>query len=947
MKHWLAIGFATLVTACAWLPTERTGIVVPDTDERLYRHIELENGLSVVLVSDADADKAAASLDVRVGSRQDPAEWEGLAHFLEHMLFLGTEAYPEPGEYQAFIAANGGSHNAYTAFEHTNYFFDIEPAQLAAALDRFSAFFQSPLFNPEYVSREVNAVHSEYRARINNDRRRVMDVFKEVVNPEHPFASFSVGSLDTLLDSGEEALRQALLDFYAQWYSADIMSLTVLGRESLGELEAMVRQRFAEVPDRDVKLQAISEPLFSEQQLPMWVNIKPEQELRELSISFPLPDLSEHYRTSPLNYIGNLIGHEGEGSLLSLLKALGWAESLSAGGGLRYDGGTLFSIDIELTEAGLKNVDELVALVFDTIDHIEAGGIERWRYLEQTRVGQQQFRFRSPRRPVEEVTMLANAQHDYDIEDLIRGPYLMVDFDRDLIASLLAQMTPDRAMFYLLEPGVQTDRRSRFYDTPYGFRQLPEATLNAWLKPDVDQAIRLPAENPFIASDLKLKKRASNAPPQPSRLAAADVETWWLQDARFDLPKSSIYLLLQSPELAENPDAAAKSALWVRMVVDQLNEYAYPATLAGLHFGLSSGWRGIELQISGFDQRQGRLLQTILPALMNPQWDQARFERLKAESLRDLLNQKKREPFRRLQAEIPAVLQERRYTLDQRIESMRSVSLKGMQQHVLSSRDGWQPRLLVHGNFRAAEAREIASLVADSVLPKSAPDQPVSRRVLSLPEGDRLLPLEDPHTDSALYLYWQAPGLSKRDRAIFGLAAQILRAEFYSSLRTEKQLGYIVSAWPQPIDDVAGLVLAVQSPVADAETLRQEFLAFMDAWVMQPRSPAFFARNQQALIARLLEEPSNLWDAGDRLWRDLLQGYEGFDSRQQLADELAALDVDVWQQRLQELWRQPRRALWLATPGQWQRWPDIDQVIESVPDLKRDAEWISIEKHVN
>lgn len=333
MKHWLAIGFATLFTACAWLPIEQTGIVVPDTDERLYRHIELENGLSVVLVSDADADKAAASLDVRVGSRQDPAEWEGLAHFLEHMLFLGTEAYPEPGEYQAFIAANGGSHNAYTAFEHTNYFFDIEPAQLAAALDRFSAFFKSPLFNPEYVSREVNAVHSEYRARINNDRRRVMDVFKEVVNPEHPFASFSVGSLDTLLDSGEEALRQALLDFYAQWYSADIMSLTVLGRESLDELEAMVRQRFAEVPDRDVKLQAISEPLFSEQQLPMWVNIKPEQELRELSISFPLPDLSEHYRTSPLNYIGNLIGHEGEGSLLSLLKALGWAESLSAGGG--------------------------------------------------------------------------------------------------------------------------------------------------------------------------------------------------------------------------------------------------------------------------------------------------------------------------------------------------------------------------------------------------------------------------------------------------------------------------------------------------------------------------------------------------------------------------------------------------------------------------------------
>lgn len=942
MKSWLTIACVALLTGCAWLPAQQNPIAVPDTDDRLYRHLELDNGLSVVLVSDADADKAAASLDVRVGSRQDPEEWEGLAHFLEHMLFLGTEQFPEPGEYQAFIAANGGSHNAYTAFEHTNYFFDIEPPQLAAALDRFSAFFKSPLFNPEYVSREVNAVHSEYRARINNDRRRVMDVFKEVVNQQHPFASFSVGSLDTLMDSGEAQLRQALLDFYGRWYSADIMSLTVLGRESLDELEAMVRSRFDAVPKRDVELEPIEAPLFNDAQLPMWVNIQPEQELRELSISFPLPDLSEQYRKSPLNYIGNLIGHEGEGSLLSLLKERGWAESLSAGGGLRYKGGSLFSIDIELTEAGLQHVDAVVSLVFDTIDHIESVGIERWRYQEQTRVGQQQFRFRSPRRPVEEVTMLSNAQHEYEPRDLIRGPYLMVDFDRELIRSLLAQMTPDRAMFYLLEPGVQTDHVSHFYSTPYGFRDMSKAPIAQWRDPAIDAAIRLPAENPFIATQLKLKKRAGNAAEKPVQLATADVETWWYQDTRFDLPKSNIYLLLQSAALSADPDAATYSSLWVRMVVDQLNEFAYPATLAGLHFGLSSSWRGLELQISGFDQKQGHLLNTILPALMNPQWDQARFERLQAESLRDLLNRKKREPYRRLQAEIPAVLQERRYTLDQRIESMRSASLEALQKYVLESRETWQPQLLVHGNFRAAEARELASLVADHVLPKSASVSPLSRRVMSLPKGERLLQVQDPHTDSALYLYWQAPGLSKQDRAIFGLAAQILRAEFYASLRTDKQLGYIVSAWPQPIDDVAGLVLAVQSPVANAEALRQEFNGFMEQWLLKPRSEAFFKRNQQALIARLREEPSNLWDAGDRLWRDLLQGYEQFDSRLQLAQELESLTLSQWQQRLQQLWGEEKRALWLATPGQWQQWPKVEPVIDWVPELKRNANWIDI-----
>jgi secreted Zn-dependent insulinase-like peptidase len=62
------------------------------------------------------------------------------------MLFLGTEKYPDADEYQTFIAQHGGSRNAFTAKEHTNYFFDIENASLEPALDRFSQFFTAPLY---------------------------------------------------------------------------------------------------------------------------------------------------------------------------------------------------------------------------------------------------------------------------------------------------------------------------------------------------------------------------------------------------------------------------------------------------------------------------------------------------------------------------------------------------------------------------------------------------------------------------------------------------------------------------------------------------------------------------------------------------------------------------------------------------------------------------------
>ena len=123
-------------------------IVKSPNDDRQYESFTLPNQLKVLIISDPDTDKAAAAMDVFVGSNNDPKDREGLAHFLEHMLFLGTEKYPEPGEYHAFVSAHGGSHNAYTAPERTNYFLNVDKDYLHEALDRFGQFFVAHCLPP-------------------------------------------------------------------------------------------------------------------------------------------------------------------------------------------------------------------------------------------------------------------------------------------------------------------------------------------------------------------------------------------------------------------------------------------------------------------------------------------------------------------------------------------------------------------------------------------------------------------------------------------------------------------------------------------------------------------------------------------------------------------------------------------------------------------------------
>jgi len=107
-------------------------------DERQFRAIELDNKLRVLLVSDPSSSRSAAAMDVRVGSFSDPYEVPGLAHFCEHMSFLGTSKYPKEDEFSSFLSSHGGTSNAYTDSEDTVYYFDVNADFTEEALDRFA-----------------------------------------------------------------------------------------------------------------------------------------------------------------------------------------------------------------------------------------------------------------------------------------------------------------------------------------------------------------------------------------------------------------------------------------------------------------------------------------------------------------------------------------------------------------------------------------------------------------------------------------------------------------------------------------------------------------------------------------------------------------------------------------------------------------------------------------
>ena len=190
-------------------------------DDRKYRVMTLNNGLRVLLISDPNSNISAAAMDVPAGSFNDPPDYEGLAHFCEHMLFIGTKKYPETNQYSHFLQTHGGGDNAYTSTQNTNYFFNVEAEYFSTALDMFAHFFIDPLFSVGSVMDEMNAVNAEHQKNLHTDGWKLWQLLKNVSNPQHPFSQFSTGSLETLNKSD---IHDQLLRYFISSYSANTVS---------------------------------------------------------------------------------------------------------------------------------------------------------------------------------------------------------------------------------------------------------------------------------------------------------------------------------------------------------------------------------------------------------------------------------------------------------------------------------------------------------------------------------------------------------------------------------------------------------------------------------------------------------------------------------------------------------------------------------------------------
>ncbi|KAH8114098.1 insulin-degrading enzyme [Phellopilus nigrolimitatus] len=925
-EHW------QYVPACSAMPAHHVytaSIQKSEQDDRAYRVVRLENGLEAVLVHDAGTDKAAASMDVAVGHLSDPDDIPGLAHFCEHLLFMGTEQYPKENEYSEYLAKNSGMDNAYTAASNTNYYFSVSSTAFAGALERFAGFFHSPLFSPSCTLREMNAVDSESKNNLQDDMWRIFQLNKHLSRPGHAWKKFGTGNKATLsvssTDSETEAnadmvgreTRRRLIEWWSKEYCASRMSLVLIGKESLDELTQLAATLFSPILNRGQDpAPLILEHPFGPDERGTIIHAKTIMDIYAFELSFPLPYQAPHWRVKPASFLAHFVNHEGPGSLHAYLKNKGWITALSAGEQSLGRGFAMFEVAIDMTKEGFQNYRQALLACYKYLSLLRTSAFPAWFQQEIQTLDAMRFRFAEKTPPDDYATWIAEHVKDPTPRALmLSGPQLTWDWDEQLVRETLAGLVVENGRVVVISKdhaaiGITGPWATEpWYGTEYMVGKLEDDFVSLARESNDIPELFLPGPNEFIPSNVEVEKTEVSQPLKcPSLIKRTPLtEVWHKKDDQFWVPRAQVKIEARTPASGASARASVMTRLYTDLVEDALSEYTYDAGLAGLSYNFGSTLMGLYISLSGYTDKLPLITQHVLEKIKNLEIKKDRLAVIKEEVKQQWENLFLGQPYQLSDYYGRYLLADRQFMLSEKLAEIEGkptsfcITVEEMREHTKTLLSQFKYLVLVNGNLRKEDAIRIAFMSEDILSAQPVPESELPQ------ELSRLLPkacnyiweLQVPNpneTNASISYYCHVGSISNaRLRTTFRLMAQITAEPAFNVLRTQEQLGYIVhsSEW-QSVESI-GLRIVVQSE-KDPKYLESRIEAFLVHMrgVFDTMDDTQFEEQKKGLIHEWTEKLKNLNEETARFWSRIASGYLDFSRHERdaaLLEKVTKADV--------------------------------------------------------
>jgi insulysin len=359
---------------------ELTQIIKPKKEKRKFYKYTLENGLEYYIIYDKNTNSEGAGMLIKAGAVMDH-DVLGLAHFTEHMLFLGSKKYPNATHFVDFTTSRHGKHNGATRVNSTFFYFKIDKDYFQQGFDMFSRFFIDPLIDPKFVDMEVNSVNSEFLKNCQMDSAKKEHVLRRLSKPGSFYNRFRTGNINTLLEYAKNKnlnLTNLVKNYISEYFVPNNMVLVIYGSKNPEFYQNLIHTTFSGLKRKifkEIKEEVKPFDFFKQGSITFYETLKDH---KELEINFLIPEEFYIKKNSNINipinpalFLKFLFNQKVEGSLYDHLRKSGLITALKSQLKKLIEGHLVFKIHVFLTEKGISNLNNLIMKIMEYINFIK------------------------------------------------------------------------------------------------------------------------------------------------------------------------------------------------------------------------------------------------------------------------------------------------------------------------------------------------------------------------------------------------------------------------------------------------------------------------------------------------------------------------------------------------------------------------------------------------
>ncbi len=838
-------------------------ILSPSLSNQKRAKIRLKNGLEAYIISDSEASQSAAALSVESGAWNDPEQCDGMAHFCEHMLFMGSEKYPNENEFFQAVSDCSGVANAYTSSDRTVYMFSSNNNSFQNILDIFSNFFTNPLFKKDAIKRELLAVNQEYQKNIENDSWRENMIFKESGNQNHQNAKFSTGNENTL----SKISIESLINWYKFFYSADKMHLSIYSNKSLKELVELVINLFNNIPTNNQRQPTPYAQLTSETQKGHITYIKPLKDIRQISMGWEMPtNIAEDTDARASYLIGYYLTSKCKNSLYEKLNKVNLAEDISYTCDSFDKKNMILTLVINLTNKGVSNLDEVIDTTFQCINSIKENGVPKYIFDEINKISTINYQWQSRIEPFNFVQQLANDMIDEPIDTFPYKSTVINLFKPELIKEALKQMTPQNCLFFVVASPTITgqipDKKERWNGGEYKVVQIDKERLDTLLS--INEISEIGEPNNFIPNELKLINH-KNKDNKPTLIADEQFgKCFVLEDSFYLVPEIEVRLGIKSHVINDNTKNIVLTDLLTIQLQKKLATLISAANRANINVNIYQKNLKLNIAIGGYSNKVDILINKIIEGIKinSPSIEEFR---LCIDQLSSCYEEMKCAlPFFQSQYIMKSILFNNEKNDQQLCSTLLEITYEDFINYTQQFKEQIYVEGIISGNINTNNAKKMWENIKNQLYMTPYPKINHSKKTIialnELTEPQRI-ELESPVKGNSTLLMLHLGENSFENIATHKILSKALSEAFFSTLRTKQQTGYMTKGWLLEENDELMFFFNVHSTTHYSQELLSRFELFIEEFNRDiekniPEERFSFLKN--STITSLIQPQQNL-----------------------------------------------------------------------------------------